>query len=69
MGAPSPPQTCLEDFVTPIRVAVNFSLDPAGPRDAPSLVLNPEITSGWTEVGARGPAPTLGRDVGPGGGR
>lgn len=42
--------TCLEDFVTPIRVAVNFSLDPAGPRDAPSLVLNPAITSGWTEV-------------------
>ncbi|KAM9169108.1 integrin alpha-L [Mergus octosetaceus] len=42
--------TCLEDFVTSIRVAVNFSLHPAGPQDAPRLVLNPKSTAGWTEI-------------------
>ncbi|XP_032062971.1 integrin alpha-L-like, partial [Aythya fuligula] len=42
--------TCLEDFVTSIRVAVNFSLHPDDPRDAPRLVLNPESTAGWTEI-------------------
>lgn len=66
---PSPPQTCLEDFVTSIRVAVNFSLHPEDPRGAPGLVLNPESTAGWTEVGSGGvpspdPDPTAGFGAG-----
>ena len=57
-GALPTPQPCPDDSLTPLRLAVNFSLDPTsdptnGPTD-PKPVLDPTATSTWIEVGKGG---------------
>ena len=57
-GALPTPQPCPDDSLAPLRLAVNFSLDPTsdptnGPTD-PKPVLDPTATSVWIEVGKRG---------------
>ena len=47
---PTPlPQLCPEDTITPLHMAINFSLDSTHPTGIP--VLNPTVTSAWSEVG------------------
>lgn len=44
-------QPCPEDTITPLRVAINFSLDSTHPTGIPVPILNPTVTSAWSEVG------------------
>ncbi len=44
-------QPCAEGTITPLCTAINLSQDSTHPTGIPAPVLNPMVTSAWTELG------------------
>ena len=44
-------QLCPEDTITPLHMAINFSLPSTHPTGIPVPILNPTVTSAWSKVG------------------